>query len=302
VLLSSIAFVMFEGQNQKRKRQHSSFESRRGRSRRNFPNRCKPAPIPPQTCSECSVLNPKYKCPTCRATYCSVSCCRKHKEKKCVSEDVSPAKITEAKKKSKYLPSDLLTSDPIRTSKVQRELLMNDDDDFNDIGWVITEEMMNEMDKSDWLRQELHDGGLRQLVYEVFSASNVVVRDKRSGINPMTHQEETLLSLQTQYPSFKVFLDKLKVLTGVLERQEQDDMLDLEEWLQCDGSDLGELALKSLPSRRQEINLSAIKHSSSSDNSSDSGSGSSLESTSEEESSEDSSSECDSTDEDASVS
>merc|ERR1712150_127305 len=118
----------------------------------------------------------------------------------------------------------------------------------------------------------------------------------------MGHQEEALLSLQAQYPNFKVFLDKLKVLTGVLEREEQDDMLDLEEWLQCDGSELGELALKSLPSRRNETDLLVPKHSSSSDDSSESGSGSSSESTtSEEESSEESSSECDSTDEETSV-
>jgi len=161
------------------------------------------------------------------------------------------------------------------------------------MGWIITEEMMNEMDKSDWLRKELQDGGLRQLVYEVFSASNTVIADRR-GVNKMTHQEEKLLYFQSKYPNFRVFLDKVKVLTGVLERQEQDDIMDLPEWLQCDGTDLGDLALKPLPSRRQEINLAAVKQLNSSEDSSDSDSDASAESTSQDDSSEDSSSDSDS--------
>ena len=31
-------------------------------------------------CCICSSSNPKYKCPTCRAPYCSVACSKKHKE------------------------------------------------------------------------------------------------------------------------------------------------------------------------------------------------------------------------------
>ncbi|XP_053562812.1 zinc finger HIT domain-containing protein 3 isoform X2 [Bombina bombina] len=31
-------------------------------------------------CCVCSSESPKYKCPGCRAKYCSVSCCKKHKD------------------------------------------------------------------------------------------------------------------------------------------------------------------------------------------------------------------------------
>lgn len=32
-----------------------------------------------QQCVECGKEDDKYKCPTCRAPYCSLSCCKKHK-------------------------------------------------------------------------------------------------------------------------------------------------------------------------------------------------------------------------------
>ncbi|NP_001091379.1 zinc finger, HIT-type containing 3 L homeolog [Xenopus laevis] len=36
--------------------------------------------MPLQPCCVCSSDTPKYRCPGCRAKYCSVSCCKKHKE------------------------------------------------------------------------------------------------------------------------------------------------------------------------------------------------------------------------------
>lgn len=33
-----------------------------------------------QRCTECGQEDSKYKCPTCRAAYCSTSCCQTHKE------------------------------------------------------------------------------------------------------------------------------------------------------------------------------------------------------------------------------
>ncbi|XP_041436688.1 zinc finger, HIT-type containing 3 L homeolog isoform X1 [Xenopus laevis] len=36
--------------------------------------------MPLQPCCVCSSDTPKYRCPGCRAKYCSVSCCKKHKD------------------------------------------------------------------------------------------------------------------------------------------------------------------------------------------------------------------------------
>ncbi|KAG1690555.1 hypothetical protein DVH05_028058 [Phytophthora capsici] len=36
-----------------------------------------------QLCAVCEAAEAKYKCPTCRAPYCSLVCCKKHKETPC---------------------------------------------------------------------------------------------------------------------------------------------------------------------------------------------------------------------------
>ena len=158
--------------------------------------------------------------------------------------------------------------DPIQNALLHRQKLDQDnpkngnddnDDDENedlDAGWKITEAMMNEIDKSDWLRSELQDGGLRQLIWEVSSASKRVVH---SGT--CTHQEALLQNMSTKYPMFRTFLDKLKVLTGILERQGggggggAQDGEDLKNWLEIEGHDIGPLALKPLRQHRDGTGL-----------------------------------------------
>ena len=164
-------------------------------------------------------------------------------------------------KKSKYLPSDVLNRDPIQNAQLKRQQLgdgphdnVNDDEEL-EVGWKMTEEMMNEMDKSDWLRTELQDGGLRQLIWEVLSASTSL---NRSG--SATHQEELLQMTSTKYPHFRTFLDKLKVLTGVLERQnvQGGDDDDLTQWLEQEGDDLGPLAMKPQGCSRETSGLPVL--------------------------------------------
>jgi hypothetical protein len=81
----------------------------------------------------------------------------------------------------------------------------------------------------------------------------------RSGTY-LTHQEELLQTMATTYPNVRVFLDKLKVLTGVLERQKGQDgggggggeeEEDLKCWLEREGDDLEPLALKPIRSSRE---------------------------------------------------
>jgi len=142
------------------------------------------------------------------------------------------------------LPSDSLLRDPLENAAQQRRRLEQDDDaDDLDEGWKITERMMNAMDKSEWLKKELQDGGLRQVIYEIDSASNIVGKDG------YTQQEKALEQAKTKYPNLSTFLDKLLVVTGVLERQEQEEEESLEEWLERHGGreeSLGPLVLASI--------------------------------------------------------
>ena len=135
--------------------------------------------------------------------------------------------------KSNYVPiSDLLQQDPILNSQ-RRKDEKEDDDDSLDEGWKMTPEMMTVMDKSDWLRAELADGGLRQVIHSIVTSSDRVERNGR------TQQEAQLALLKQKYPNFSTFCDKLLTLTGVLERQqpinadgEEEELEPMEEWLQ----------------------------------------------------------------------
>ncbi|KAF4523097.1 hypothetical protein B566_EDAN003110 [Ephemera danica] len=44
-----------------------------------------------ETCVVCGDKSAKYKCPTCRSPYCSVKCCKQHKENPCKA---APSKTT----------------------------------------------------------------------------------------------------------------------------------------------------------------------------------------------------------------
>lgn len=259
-----------------RERGPNNFESRRGRPRRakHHPSQAPPPPTP--TCAHCSEQNPKYKCPKCRAPYCSIVCCRTHKEKGCreATEKKPSPKI------SKYLPSDSLLRDPLENAIQQRKKASEEDDDDLPEGWKITESMMDKMDNCDWLRQELRDGGLRQIIHSICSASNTVARGEE------THREVALEQAKANYPNFSRFMDKLLVVAGVLERQQQegsDDDETLDDWLSREqGVELGHLTLVPLPRKRRPVTQEVLKEvkdeikstsseSSESDSSSDSG-------------------------------
>ena len=184
----------------------------------------------------------RYKCPKCRAAYCSVACCKLHKQNNCT---LAQPPAQQAKPKSRYLPSDLLQRDPDVNSKVRRQQLLDDEFDDLDDGWKITADMMNAMDKSDWLHRELADGGLRQIITEIVTASKNV-----SG-NGKTFQSEALSQFQSKFPNFRTFLDKLLVITGVLERQNEEMEEELADWL-LRKEDLGDLALKPICKERSQ--------------------------------------------------
>jgi zinc finger HIT domain-containing protein 3 len=187
------------------------------------------------------MIRSRYKCPKCRAPYCSIECCRKHKETPC-----EPLIIKSEAPKSNYLPSDLLLKDPNQNALHRRTQLENDDDDVDE-GWKITRDMMDSMNQSNWLKRELEDGGLRQMIHEIETASNMV---NPSGT---TDQEDALQRFKSKYPHFRGFVDKLLVTCDVLERQDTSE--DIAAWLNRTENDLGPIALKPIPRRGQPIEL-----------------------------------------------
>jgi len=116
------------------------------------------------------------------------------------------------------------------------------DDDLEE-GWKLEPGMIELVERSTWLRDELQDEGLRHLLLRVVTASKNVVavgggagrndRNNRRGRNAfqrnnycvataavITEQEQLLERLKSEYPQFGNFLDKLLLLAGILERQD----------------------------------------------------------------------------------
>jgi hypothetical protein len=91
----------------------------------------------------------------------------------------------------------------------------------------LIDEMMCALEQSEWLRKQLQDGGLRDLMRQIVES-----RDN-----------EALRQVQQRFPHFQVFLDKLLVVAGVLERENnaedgkgEDEIEPLQEWLERDWS------------------------------------------------------------------
>ena len=206
----------------------------------------------------CGSADGKYKCPKCREPYCSVKCCREHKEKCPVLLAAAAAGAAESaagadddadnnqntdthmppKKKnaSKYLPSDALTADPLENAVKRRRMLddASDQDSSDDEGpgWRLNREMMDRIDQSAWLRAELADGGLRQLICQIDGADEISAaaqgsyHKKRNHHNrnrfadkgkvQMTPRELALEKARRTNPNFGRFVDRMLLSAGIL--------------------------------------------------------------------------------------
>jgi hypothetical protein len=143
-----------------------------------------------------------------------VACCKQHKEVcKGTTTPPTPTLLPTTTTKSRY---DLSNLPPPQHNSGSRRYEEDDDDDNSiDEGWKITDDMKEAMDKSKWLHQELQsDGGLRAVLSQMAASS----RD-----NTSESSQAILQDFQERYPTLRVFLDKLLVSAGVLERHEEDD-------------------------------------------------------------------------------
>lgn len=195
--------------------------------------------------------NAKYKCPKCRLPYCSVKCCKDHKVT-CIPRiqrnvDIDNQTSGESHRNSvvasfngtrtvsKYLAAEELTQDPLLNSVKRKKMLRENEDDPEDEGWRITQEMMDRIDKSEWLRKELADGGLRQIIAQIDNADDDYYEETTSrkrngqqgkrkkllgGVKDYEHEpsprELELMKAKRLNPNFANFIDRLMLIAGVL--------------------------------------------------------------------------------------
>jgi zinc finger HIT domain-containing protein 3 len=248
------------------------------------------------TCSVCNIGDPKYKCPKCRSTYCSIVCCRKHKGDLCLavvdstksfidnetSIDTSQNDGQHINFRSKYISDVDLTKcrdgAPMSLTELQKNITDDSCIDAElDPEWKLTNEMILSMKRSTWLREELSDVGLQQLIIKILSSSNNLISSNRSHRynssqsqqNTNSYREEMLLHTKSMYPQFQNFVDKLLYLTGIYELRRQDDAyekLSIDERLMKYNDN--EFSLKPLAQRVRSSNGAPPEPSSSSDTSS----------------------------------
>ena len=122
----------------------------------------------------------------------------------------------------------------IRPSKNSEESDYDDDEP----GWKITDEMKQKLYQSKWLHKELQDGGLRKLIENIDTASDVeedYVDDNcnnrkqsqrhRGGNNKSNNNTNSTISSREfalartnhAHPKFKSFIDEMLLTAGVLQ-------------------------------------------------------------------------------------
>lgn len=207
-------------------------------------------------CSVCGKGDAKYKCPKCRAPFCCVQCSKDHKANHCTaatptkiitsSDDAPNASTNGEGEQSNYLPKKELMKTTTQKKKKRRRQSDNDDsDDSHDDepGWNITPEMKKRVRESTWLRKELQDGGLRQLISRIDAASededdddddnegNDTYNNRRQKYNTRRGDANTsgsvsisprglaLARTKHSHSKFAMFVDQIMLTAGVLHQQ-----------------------------------------------------------------------------------
>ncbi|KAL6210882.1 hypothetical protein ACLB2K_016112 [Fragaria x ananassa] len=112
----------------------------------------------PQVCQVCNEAQSKYKCPSCRAPYCSVPCFKKHKETPCASplhSEDNPKSTCVLPVQSEEKPSaapELVVERPITVTEPSA---------------VLEREQLEAIASSSELRDALKDESLQKLIESI---------------------------------------------------------------------------------------------------------------------------------------
>ena len=278
--------------HQKRRRHNQNHDRNRAAAANSLPTI-----VNNTKCSVCTDGDNKYKCPKCRAAYCSIACCRKHKQEPGLCVPASQQPLTAASESNvtatsttscstrpspfaaaaEYFQTSLAPClQPSVDPRQHRTTTFGADEDHQDDDWKVSTDMIQALQTSDWLRQELRDQSLRAVITGIVQAPNLTRRNKTT-----TLQEDCLDQLRHASPEFRQFTDKLLVLTGNLQRPEAMATVDLATWLRESSTAVEPLTLKPLPSKRKRPVLEPVDAQDHSDSDSSDGSADSSDDSSE---------------------
>lgn len=116
----------------------------------------------PPVCEVCNEAQSKYKCPSCRAPYCSVPCFKKHKESPCVLPVPSEEKPMNVAESACVLPvqSEIKTT-AAPESVVERPITVTEP------SAVLERQQLEAIASSSELRDALKDESLQKLIQSI---------------------------------------------------------------------------------------------------------------------------------------
>eukprot|EP00899_Mesostigma_viride_P021287 jgi/Mesvir1/2915/Mv13985-RA.1 len=133
-------------------------------------------------CIVCVTAESKYKCPTCRALYCSVACYRKHKETPCSQV---------------ALPSQ--SAPPYAETRPQPPRWYNDENDEDAVSVRLQQKQLQLLAENESIRRALRNKDLQKAIMDIDASISA----------------EQLLDATMQGEAFKGFCERvLGVITG----------------------------------------------------------------------------------------
>ncbi|KAL3663149.1 hypothetical protein V7S43_011560 [Phytophthora oleae] len=117
-----------------------------------------------QQCAVCETAEAKYKCPTCRAPYCSLVCCKKHKETPC---EPAPEKPQEP---PQPMPA--------------KATAMDVDAEDVDPAEKLTDEQMNVLRTCDDIKEMLSNPAITQALTQIDSSQDKMKALEKALLDP----------------------------------------------------------------------------------------------------------------------
>lgn len=137
-----------------------------------------------QICCVCKARPPKYRCPACRIRYCSVACCKKHKDECTPKVEPAVRKISSQSDRKGFEEGDWCVDD----------ILEEEEDEESD---RVPLHLLKLLGQSEKLKTLLHNPHLRQVLVDVDQAED----------------KEHIMKAAMQEPLFVEFADQcLKVV------------------------------------------------------------------------------------------
>ena len=112
-------------------------------------------------CIVCQQASNKYKCPTCKAIYCSVQCCKLHKEQNCQQEKLQQSGSLD-----------------VPTAETKQKAEVDDD-----VPQLLSTQQLNKLSSSTYIKSTLKSKRLREHIAGIDSIVNS--NERRNELHKM---------------------------------------------------------------------------------------------------------------------